>query len=56
MKAKLSKLTTSIKKRTQKFKKPNLKKFVKRAKQIDVETIKTRSKHPYAVPVITFLL
>lgn len=36
------------------FKKPDFKKLIHRAKQVDAQTIKTKSKHPYAVPIITF--
>ena len=47
-------ITKKFKRLTTRFKKPNFKQYIKRAKQIDAQTIKTKSKHPFAVPVITF--
>lgn len=44
-----------IKQLPSKLKKLNVKSAAKRVKDIDAETIKTKSKHPYAVPVITFV-
>jgi len=51
MKIKFKLPATKIKQLPGKLKKFN----VRRVKNIDKETIKTRGKHPYAVPVITFV-
>ena len=55
MKIKFKLPATKIKQLPSKLKKINIKSAAKRVKNIDSETIKTRSKHPYAVPVITFV-
>ncbi|NDC21970.1 DUF348 domain-containing protein [bacterium] len=55
MKIKFKLPATKIKQLPGKLKKFNVRSAVRRVKNIDKETIKTRGKHPYAVPVITFV-
>ena len=56
MKIKFSNKLKNIKKLPANAKKFNIKSSVRKLKKIDRHTIKTKGKHPYAVPLITFVV
>lgn len=55
MKIKFKSLISKIKQLPVRLKKLNIKAAAKRVKNLDKQALKTKSKHPYAVPVITFV-